>query len=320
MRELGARLRAAGLTPKLLRAWAGTDRAASIHARYAGEPRAGYGARLERVAPAEAALALFVAGADLPGGAARALPIAALAAAGLVDVAGERVRATVALLPVGEALVACDRLDAPVARELACWPDDSSHHLASALPPGRRPRWLDLGCGSAFAPLARPEVAEDIVGLDANPRACERARLGAALSGRALTVLDGDLAAGVPDERYDLVTCNAPMPHPDATLWRSADAGFFPALFAAVPRLVAPGGLAVLHLARAALPDELPGEVVAVAYAGEPPGEQVPPGRAGGFAVVWWQPGAPARYVSARRDLTVERPHLQWRDREDALC
>ncbi|MCW5805012.1 MAG: hypothetical protein KIT31_21760 [Deltaproteobacteria bacterium] len=245
----------------------------------------------------------------------RPLPIASGSALGFADRRRERVGDGRA--PARSEALHHRSLDAPVARELACWPDDSSHHLVRPLAGAGARRCL---CGSAFAPLARPEVAEDIVGLDANPRACERARLGAALSGRALTVLDGDLAAGVPDERYDLVTCNAPMPHPDATLWRSADAGFFPALFAAVPRLVAPGGLAVLHLARAALPDELPGEVVAVAYAGEPPGEQVPPGRAGGFAVVWWQPGAPARYVSARRDLTVERPHLQWRDREDALC
>jgi hypothetical protein len=73
-----------------------------------------------------------------------------------------------------------------------------------------------------------------------------------------------------------------------------------------VPRLVAPGGLCVLHLARPALPERLPGEVVAVSYAP-------------GFAVVWWRPGSPARYVAAKRDLTVERPHVDWQDRDAAL-
>jgi SAM-dependent methyltransferase len=319
---LGARLRAAGLTPRMLRAWAGTDRAAALHARYAerlrppgGAPAPGdlptaYGTRADRVAPAEAALALFVAGAEVPADRVR-LPLDELIAAGLVERAGDRVRATLALLPVGESLVACDRLDAPVERELACWPDDSSHHLASALPPGKRASWLDLGCGSAFAQLARPELADALVGLDANPRAAARARLGAALSGLdRLTVVDGDLAAGVPAGAHELVTCNAPMPTGDATLWRRADEGFFPALFAAVPRLLAPGGLAVLHLARAMLrlwADDLPGETVEVAYASS-------------FAVVWWRPGAAQRYVSATRELTVEHPHLTWRDRDDALA
>jgi hypothetical protein len=345
MAALGARLRAAGLNPRLLRAWAGTDRAASLHASYAERllleelrpappratepprsetlraPRTTYGMRLERVAPGEAALALFVAGADVPAQGARALPLDELAAAGLVERDGDRVRATVALLPVGESLVACDRLDAPVERELACWPDDSSHHLAAALPPGQRASWLDLGCGSAFAQLARPELAGVLVGLDANPRGCARARLGAALSGLGrLEVLDGDVAAAT--GRWDLVTCNAPMPTEgakqrppysdpdaagDATLWRRADDGFFPALFAAIPRLVAHGGLATLHIARGAMPDDLPGEVVCVAYAPS-------------FAVVWWRPDAAQRTVAATRELTVEQPHLTWRDRDDALA
>jgi len=33
------------------------------------------------------------------------------------------------------------RLDAPTERALVCWPDDSSHHLATAIPPGRRADW-----------------------------------------------------------------------------------------------------------------------------------------------------------------------------------
>jgi hypothetical protein len=53
------------------------------------------------------------------------------------------------------------------------------------------------------------------------------------------------------------------------------------------------------------------GERVIVAYTSIGPG---------GFAVAWWRPDAPARFVAAHRALTPDRPHLEPRDRDDALA
>jgi len=369
---LGAQLRAAGLNARALAAWAGTTRVAALPARLdemSGDP----------ATPAGAVLALFVACAEVArdrlGGAA-ATAIDALVACGLIEGDAARLRARIAIVPIGSALLVCDRLDAAIERDLVCWPDDSSHHLASAIPAGRRADWLDLGCGSAFAPLARPELAHRITGIDLNPRAVRYAQLGATLSGIShLTASQGDVA----DRRSpaELVTCNAPMPdladaqatsagssdpdgapttipgppdpdgaptttpgppRPDDTstgassgastgasraarlrgalpeIWRHADAGFFPRLWPALRQAVRPGGLIVVHGACAVmLPAlaEAPGERVVVRYT---------PDGAPGFAIAWWRPDAPARLVSAHRALTAERPHLDPRDRDDALA
>ncbi len=149
---IGQRLRAAGLTPRAVAAWSGTPRIASLPWRasnlVADDP-----------VPAAAALALFIAGVELSIDRVRTLPIDELVAASLVDRIGDRVRARIGIVPLGESLLVCDRADADDELELVCWPDDSSAHLTGALTPGRRARWLDLGCGSAYAPLARPELA-----------------------------------------------------------------------------------------------------------------------------------------------------------------
>src|SRR5262249_13148668 len=85
--------------------------------------------------------------------------------------------------------------------------------------------------------------------------------------------------------RADLVTCNAPIPEGSGVaMWRRAPVGFFDRLFAAVPACLATGGLAVIHAARAAIPDDLPGERVIVRYAPA-------------FGILWWRPDAPARSI-----------------------
>jgi SAM-dependent methyltransferase len=309
---IGRGLRGAGLTARALAAWAGTSRVAALPARLdaLGDPPT----------PAAAVLALFVGGAELARGQLRVPDplVEALVAHGLVERAGDRVRARVAVVPLAGALLVCDRLDAPVERALVCWPDDSSHHLAAAIPPGRRDDWLDLGCGSAFAALARPELAARITGIDLNERAVRYARLGVALSELGhVEAARGDIADA--REPADLVTCNAPMPEPAAArslvpeVWRRADPGFFERLWPAVRRAVRPGGLIVVHGASEAVLPVLgdgDGERVAVVY--------TPPSMPG-FAVAWWRPDAPDRFVAARRELTPDRPHVDARDRDDAL-
>jgi len=321
---IGARLRDAGLTTRALAAWAGTARIAALPARIDGMPAA-------QLTPAGAILALFVGGAEVTGDRLHAPPplIDALIAHELVERDGDRLRARVAILPLGQALLVCDRLDAPIERALVCWPDDSSHHLATAIPPGRRADWLDLGCGSAFAPLARPELATRIAGVDINERAVRYAELGAKLSGIAhLAPSLGDVGALC--EPAALVTCNAPipdMPHVNrlrsparplatafAEVWRNAEPGLFDRLWPALQRAVRPGGMIVVHAAcEAVLPvlEDARGERVVVTYT---------PANVRGFAVAWWRPDAPDRFVAARRELLPDRPHVDPRDREEALA
>jgi SAM-dependent methyltransferase len=252
--------------------------------------------------------------------------IDALVEHGLVEIRGDVARATVSLLPHDGRLLVCDRAEHRE-RDSACWPDDSSQHLAATLP-ARAERWLDLGTGSGYAPLARPQLAKSIVGVDINARAVRYAWLGAELSDVTSFVVElGDLAA--PPGSFDLVTCNAPIPRvgvnpplstsgpddDDITLWRTTDDRFLPRLFDVAGRALAPDGLVVVHAVHAALVPVVAaqrGERVVVAY--------TPPGAPTEFAVVWWAPGGKDRLVCARRELVPERPHLDHDDRVAALA
>jgi SAM-dependent methyltransferase len=306
--RIGARLRDAGLHPRALAAWAGTDRLSALAAQVPA-------LAARDVTRASAVLALFVAGVDVP--------VAALG--GLVDELdelverrGDRARARVAILPLGRSLVVCDRLDAAADDDVVCWPDDSSYHLASALPPGRVAAWLDLGCGSTFAPLYRPALATEIRGVDVNPRAIALSQLGLDLSNVShVTVIESNLSGAIEGGwRASLVSCNAPIP--DAApgpRWRFTHADFVARLFEHAARVVAPSGVVVVHAALDALAPvvaSLPGERVVVAY--------TPVDATRGFAVAWWRPDAAPRHVSARRLLTEARPHLDHEDLAAALA
>jgi SAM-dependent methyltransferase len=302
LRTIGKQLVAAGLTPRALAAWSGTERISSLPWKVSG-------LSARDPVPAAAGLALLVAGAELPLDRCARLPIEELVAAGIVEYISVGVRARVGVVPLASALLVCDRADCDDGVDLVCWPDDSSVHLASALPPGRRPRWIDLGCGSAFAPLARPELATQIRGIDINARAVEHARLGAGLSGIEHLRIDAGDITDI-EGTAELVTCNAPIPgEPDAAVWRSADAAFFTRLWETTRRCAAPGGEVVVHCTLAAIPDDLPGEQLIVVYT--PPSTKA-------FAILWWRPDAPARRVVGRRPMTPERPHVDLRDRDDA--
>ncbi len=302
--RIGARLRGAGLTESALLAWSGAHRIPLVARRISG-------LSARPPTPAAAVLSLFVAGATLTSDQVRLLPLDELIAAGLVEAVDGGFRARVSILPLEAQLLVCDRDDAPEAEELLLWPDDSSYHLASAIPAGRRARWLDLACGSAFAPLARPRLGEQVIGVDLNPRAIQLARLGAALSSCGhLAFEQADIGAA--HAPAALVTCNAPIPDDrDLAIWRRTDRAFFDRMWPTARACIAPGGQLVAHTTLDAIPDELAGEAVTVVYT--PPGEH-------GYAITWWTPDAPARRIIARRLLTPIRPHLEPRDREDALA
>ncbi|MEO8550406.1 MAG: hypothetical protein ABI678_10545 [Kofleriaceae bacterium] len=250
---------------------------------------------------------LFIAGRTV------ALPVALDELEPHVDYVAAGVRARCSILPLepgrrSTAFIACDRLDAH-GIETVCWPDDSSYHLAKAIPPGRRATWLDLGGGSAVAQLLRPQLADVLVASDLNPRAASYARLGAELSGiRHLQTLTGDLEA----VEAELITCNAPIPGDTGPLWSATDERFMTRLFGVADRALADGGMVVAHAALDAIPSALGGEVIVVAY--------TPPGTPREFAVVWWRPDGEARQIRARRPLDLVRPHLDHMDREAALA
>ncbi len=317
--ELGDALRAAGLTARMLATWVGRGRVPVVAASL---PALRAALRAREVMPAGVALALFVAGAELALERAARLPLDALLAAGLVERDAGHVRATVALLPVGAALVACDRADAAEHVERVCWPDDSSDHLAAAIPPDARRTWTDLACGSAFAQLLRPEQAAVRCALDANPRAVACARLGAALSRIAIAVDIADIGdatgGAIATAGADLVTCNAPMPGgaPGDPMWQRTNGAFFDRLFATLPdRLVrSPAAMAIVHARRDALPGALaalPGERVVVRYT---------PDGVPAFAVLWWRPHAPDHLVERATVLTALRPHVDAEDRAALLA
>jgi len=298
VKELGRQLRRL-LTPRALAAWCGTDRLSAVAAPAVR-------AAERELTPAAAPFALFVAGSEVPVALLAALDLEKIEEVGLVEVANGTARARLALLPLERALLACDRLDQPITPELVCWPDDSSYHLAKALPPVGGD-WLDVACGSAFAPLF---VHHPACIADLNELALARAGLGGLLSDVPLEPYRSDVLADVPARTWDLISCNAPIPDdPGAPLWRSTTMGFFERLYnspqAAAARLV------VIHAAESALAPlaDLPGERVVVAYTPEP-----------GFAVAWWAPGGESRYVSTRRPLTDDRPHVTYEDRAAALC
>jgi hypothetical protein len=265
-------------------------------------------------------LALFVAGDDVP--VERVAGADALFEHNFVDIVDGVVRARVAILPLGPSLLVCDRLDTSDSLDIVCWPDDSSYHLALALPPSRNPHWLDLGCGSAFAALLRPELGSTIIAADLNPRAVRHALLGIELSGIAhATALRADLGDGVAPGlrgRCELVTCNAPIPEPAGSpyraRWRMTDASFIERLFVHARAFVAPDGMVVVHAVLDALEPvlaDLPGHRTVVAYT---------PDDARGFAIAWWRPDGEDRLVRARRPLTMLRPHLTYEDRLDAMA
>lgn len=302
-REIGELLRRAGLTQPALLAWAGTHRISAL-------PRILPALARRPIVPASTALALFVAGAGIPTSRMPPALLDAVVAQGLVVIANETVHANLAIVPLEQTLLVCDRYVVRDAsgidrRELVCWPDDSSYHLASAISSGRRERWIDLATGSAFAPLARPALASQIVGVDLNPRAVAHARLGAALSGcdhfEARCADIGDF-----DERAPLVTCNAPiLDDPDPAMWRSTDQRFFDRMWRAARTCVAPRGEVIVHCVLDGVPDHLDGDVVIVVYT--PPGERA-------YAVTRWRPDAAAGRTVRHRELTAARPHVDERD------
>ena len=247
---------------------------------------------------------------------------------GLLHVEGDRVSATVAILPVGGALAVSDRADIDHGREVVMFPDDSALHTVGALPirplpPGSG--WLDVGTGSAVAPLMRPDLAGHIVGTDINPRAIAMARLGAALSRighvqfRVADLLAGGQLVENRGAPWRLITFNAPIPsgqtaddnHAHTPWYRYGARDILERFWREVPALVADDGEVLVH---SVLPDgafppwlaPLSGEVSVVQY--------TPPNMVPAFGVSAWRPAGQATGRQRRRHLvqllSTAAPHI----------
>lgn len=307
---LGTRLQKLGLTQSAVEHVFGVRSVlqAPWHARVMQlQARAGKLSEALVVPPAALMAHLWVAGAHLE----RARiekrlgdDFATLEELGLLDVHADRVSATVAIVPVGEALIVSDRADVTEGREIAQFADDSALHTIGALPEHALPpgsSWLDVGTGSAIAPLARPGLAQWITGTDINPRAIAMAELGAALSRiahvrlKVADLLSADKGRDNRGERFRLITFNAPIPcgfsdddaRDHTPFYRYGESDIVQRFWREVPELLTPDGEVLTH---SVLPDgefpswldHLTGHISVVQY--------TPPGMEPAFGVSAWRP------------------------------
>ncbi|ACY14558.1 methyltransferase small [Haliangium ochraceum] len=309
---LGARLRACGLGERALRH--------RFAVRHLGHAPLGSGQAPVRVAPAALLVHLFAAGDTVSLRPLRRLlgdAVDLLDEAGLIAIDGDLVRARVAILPLGDALVVSDRADCLRGHDVVACADDSAFHLLSMVPtrparPGMR--WLDVGTGSAIVPLARPGSAAHIAATDIHVRALEMARIGAALSGRPdIELREADLLADAACEGpWDRITFNAPIPNAalpcpaDTPLYRRGADDVLERFWEQVGDLVAPAGEVIVHswqpLDDSVLERALPGRLLVLRY--------TPPGAAPAFGVSLWQPDAPRERRLIHQELSASTPYL----------
>lgn len=288
---LGRALGERGLRERAVLACFGVRAVVHIERRVAGAPTP------DPLPPAAVAPWLLAAGRPIAVDSARrglGEVLDQLVAVGLVHGEGDVVVPRLRLVPVGRSICACPA----AAPGHGGNPDDSSAHLVGALPHARVDRWLDLGTGNGYAPLAAADRAREILATDVDDDALACAALGVALSGlTAVRLAKADLFAGVdPGARWDRITFNAPIPGAgDDILDRFA---------AAAPAALTAGGEVLLH-ARAGADDpwcRLDGEVTIARYT---PDEVAP-----AFAVIRWRPGRARRIVEVRCTLRPDAPHI----------
>ncbi|MBB2912646.1 hypothetical protein FHS43_003929 [Streptosporangium becharense] len=176
---------------------------------------------------------LWWLGAPVPARAAPVgLPVAELAAAGLVAVEDDLVTAAVHLQPwESGGYVVSDRKVRP--GDPALRPDHvvgaggasaNLAQLASRRPVGRA---LDLGTGCGVQVLHLAGRAAEITATDVNPRALELARIGWALSGiEGIDAREGSLFEPVEGERFDLIVSNPPFVISPAGRFTYRESGF----------------------------------------------------------------------------------------------
>lgn len=209
---------------------------------------------------------LFLLGSDEPADrvstALGGLPVERALAAGLLEPAGERVRAGLDVRPYGDPrepwYVVSDvgtgpgRAAGPVRADHVLGVGGASLTLAHATPRRRVGTALDLGTGCGVQALHLSGHAASVTATDANPRALTLARATALLSGvEPWELLPGDLLAPVAGRRFDLVVSNPPFVVGPSARFTYRDSGL-PGddvgrlLVHRLPEHLADGGVAVL--------------------------------------------------------------------------
>ena len=176
--------------------------------------------------PRATLIRLFLLGVDTPADDAEsALPVAAAAACGLVEVLDGMVVPQVQLIPAGDLVFACDRPGGG-GRDHVVGPSPASVLLANLTVRRQVEAALDLGTGCGIQAVAAVRHVERVVATDVNPRALEFAAFNRALNGGgAVELRQGSLYEPVAGERFDLVVCNPPFAVSPDTTYTYRDSG-----------------------------------------------------------------------------------------------
>ncbi len=144
-----------------------------------------------------------------------------LAAAGMIEVSGDEVRALVDVRPYGDEAhdwwIVCDPTPGLSGAAGEMNPEhvlgisEASSSLAQLTVRTPVGRALDLGTGCGVQALHLAQHADVVVATDVNPRALAMARLTASLNELDIDVRDGSLFDPVVGERFDLIATNPPF-------------------------------------------------------------------------------------------------------------
>jgi SAM-dependent methyltransferase len=172
----------------------------------------------EPACPQATLIRLFLMGvavaADEVQRAAAPMDLASWRAAGLVEIDGDEVRATVQLLPHRELVLAFDmpRHDRPLHPNHVMGVGASTLTLANLTVRHRSSLTLDLGCGCGFQAFLAAPHSDHVAAVDLNPRAVYFAEFNARLNGLAnVECLQGSFFGPVEGRRFDLVVSNPPF-------------------------------------------------------------------------------------------------------------
>jgi methylase of polypeptide subunit release factors len=111
---------------------------------------------------------------------------------------------------------------------------------------------LDLGCGTGILALIASRSADEVIGVDIDPRAVACAERNAALNGIAnVRFLVGDSYAPVAGQQFDLIISNPPfypvdgIAHAPVPLCGDPENPLLDALVLGLPKYLKPGGRAL---------------------------------------------------------------------------
>jgi SAM-dependent methyltransferase len=192
--------------------------------------------RLASGTAVETAIRLFFLGVPVPEAEVERdlapLRVDALLDLGVVEPAGEEVRATVRLVPHTDLLLAGspypDKGPQGTPADYVATVTAPSAILASLTVRSSARTALDIGTGSGIQAIWAARHCERVVAVDVNPRALNLAAFNARLNRVANVELrEGSLFEPVAGERFDLVLCNAPYVVSPDTKYAYRDGGAF---------------------------------------------------------------------------------------------